>query len=62
MLVKPRLIFSFDMATVTINQGLFISNVLISFFGSLIWLSKKELDYLGWKLVLNFKDLGLHYT
>lgn len=54
--------FPFDSVAVSINQSLYISNVLIPFLDSLTWFSKKELDYKDWKLVLKFKELGLHYT
>lgn len=37
--------FPFDMVAVSINQSLYIRNVLIPFFDSLTWFSKKELDY-----------------
>jgi len=54
--------FPFDLITVTINQALYISNVIIPWLDSLTFLSKKELDYEDWKLVSKFKKLGLHYT
>ena len=28
----------------------------------MVWYSKKELDYIDWKTVLNLRDLGHHYT
>jgi len=37
-------------------------NVLIPFFNSLNFHSKKELDYQDWKTILLFKEKGLHYT
>jgi len=37
--------FPFDLITVTINQALYISNVIIPWLDSLTFLSKKELDY-----------------
>lgn len=32
------------------------------FFDNLIWLSKKEKDYQDWRLILNIKNQGLHFT
>lgn len=43
------------------NQN-FIANVLIPFFDSLTFNSKKELDYKDWKTVYKLKQLGLNYT
>ena len=40
----------------------FIEKVLIPFFDSMTWHSKKELDYLDWKTIFKIKELGLHYT
>lgn len=39
----------------------YITNVLVPFFDSLIWLSKKELDYKDWKLILRMKNQGKHF-
>lgn len=39
----------------------YIENILIPYFDSLIFHSKKELDYLDWKSVGKLKNLGLHY-
>lgn len=43
------------------NQN-FIANVLIPFFDSLIFNSKKGLDFQDWKTVYKLKQLGLNYT
>lgn len=46
----------------TIKNTNFIKKVLIPFFDSMSWLSKKELDYSDWKTILKIKELGLHFT
>ena len=53
---------SFSMVNLTIKNQKYIAKVIIPFFDSKIWLSKKELDYRDWKVVLNLRNLGLHYT
>ena len=40
----------------------FIRNVLVPFFDSLVWRSKKELDYKDWKTIMNLKQNGQHFT
>lgn len=50
------------MAYLTVNQTDFILNVILPFFDSLIWLSKKEEDYKHWKLILNIINQGKHFT
>jgi len=45
-----------------INRIDYITNVLIPFFDSLTWHSKKEKDYKDWKTILELKKLGLHYV
>jgi hypothetical protein len=40
----------------------FFKNVLIPFFDSMIWQSKKKLDYEDWKIVLKLRELGQNYT
>lgn len=52
----------FNMSYLTIKNQLYIVNVLIPLFDSMVWLTKKELDYKDWKVVLKFRELGLHYT
>ncbi len=37
-------------------------NVLIPFFDSLTWHSKKHKDFQDWKVIFKLKKLGLHYT
>ena len=39
----------------------FMLDVLIPFFDSMNWHSKKYLDYLDWKSVLRLRQLGLQY-
>lgn len=39
----------------------YIENILIPYFDSLNFHSKKELDYLDWKSIGKLKNLGLHY-
>lgn len=45
-----------------ISDTNYIKNILIPLFDSLVWHSKKELDYIDWKSVLKLKELGQHYT
>lgn len=49
------------MAFITVNQTDFLTNVLVPFFDSLIWLSKKEKDYKDWRLILNIIREGKHF-
>jgi len=51
-----------DINLLFINRVDYITNVLIPFFDSLIWHSKKEKDYKDWKTILELKNLGIHYT
>ena len=46
---------------ISIRHPEFIKNVLIPFFDSLVWQSKKELDYKDWKTVLTLKEDGKHF-
>jgi len=48
--------------SIKITNTDFLKNVLIPFFDSLVWQSKKELDYQDWKSVLNLKLRGQHFT
>jgi len=50
------------MAYITVNQTDFLTNVLIPFFDSLIWLSKKKKDYQDWRLILSIIKQGKHFT
>ena len=50
------------MCRVSIYLSSYITNVLVPFLDSLTWLSKKELDYLDWKIILRLKNKGLHFT
>jgi len=47
---------------IKITNAEFLKNVLIPFFDSLVWHSKKELDYQDFKSVLNLKLKGQHFT
>lgn len=51
-----------DSLILLIQSKHYITNVLIPLFDSMIWISKKELDYKDWKSVLNLKQLGQHYS
>ena len=51
-----------DMISLAISQRDYITNVLIPFFDSLPWHSKKEMDFQDWKAILKIRNLGLHYT
>ena len=44
-----------------ITSTSYFTNVLIPFLDSLIWQSKKELDYTDWKYVMEIKREGKHY-
>lgn len=46
---------------IIITRTDFILDVLIPFFDSMNWHSKKYLDYLDWKAILKLKQLGLQY-
>lgn len=50
------------MAKIAIHKTDFIKNVLVPFFDNLTWLSNKKLDYEDWKLILNIKIQGKHFT
>jgi len=51
-----------DAVYVSISREDIITKVIIPFFDSLPWYSKKEKDYKDWKIILRLKQLGLHYT
>jgi len=51
-----------DINSLFISRVDYITNVLIPFFDSLTWHSKKEKDYKDWKTILELKKLGLHYV
>jgi hypothetical protein len=50
------------MAQLIVSQRYFIINVIIPFFDSLTWLSKKVKDYIDWKLILDLINQGWHFT
>lgn len=50
------------MAQLIVSQRYFIINVIIPFFDSLTWLSKKVQDYIDWKLILDLINQGWHFT
>jgi hypothetical protein len=49
------------MLQIQISDLNYIGNVIIPFFDSLIWKSKKRLDYLDWKAIFNLKREGKYY-
>lgn len=53
-----------DLISISISTGNqdYIKNVLIPFFDSMLWQSKKQYDYQDWKTILKIKELGLHKT
>jgi hypothetical protein len=51
-----------DAVYVSIGREDIITKIIIPFFDSLSWHSKKEKDYQDWKTILRLKQLGLHYT
>ena len=51
-----------DITSLHISRTDYLTLVLIPFFDSLTWGSKKENDYNDWKTILQLKKLGLHYT
>lgn len=53
---------SFGLINLTIKNQVYIAKVILPFFDFMVWLSKKELDYKYWKVVLKLRYLGLHYT
>ncbi len=46
----------------SIANTTYIRDVLIPFFDTLTWYSKKQKDYQDWKTVFKLKDMGLQYT
>ena len=48
--------------SITISREGYIKKVLIPFFDSMIWHTKKEMDYKDWKTILNIKSSGLYFT
>nr|YP_010608740.1 hypothetical protein PNX16_mgp031 [Drechslerella dactyloides]WAN89820.1 hypothetical protein [Drechslerella dactyloides] len=60
--IKPSVHQSYGMINLLIQNKQYITNVLIPFYDSMVWISKKEYDYKDWKIILNLKQLGLHYT
>jgi hypothetical protein len=51
----------FPVINLTITKIYFIQHVIIPFFSSLIWRSKKELDFQDWVSVFKIKEKGLNY-
>lgn len=50
------------MINLTATETDFISQTLIPLFSNMVWLSKKELDFLDWVSIFKLKQLGLHHT
>lgn len=46
----------------SIKNTEFIKSVIIPFFSSMVWQSKKLLDFQDWVLVFKLKEKGHHYT
>ena len=51
-----------EITSIYITRVDYITNVLIPFFDSLTWHSKKEQDYKDWKSVIELKNKGLHWV
>jgi len=49
-------------AHLSIKNTEFIKSVIIPFFSSMVWQSKKLLDFQDWVLVFKLKEQGHHYT
>jgi len=58
---KARNDSSFGQVRLTISHSIYIKNVLITFFDSLVWRSKKSLDFQDLKTVFKLKELGRQY-
>ena len=52
----------YPVSKLSVTNKYVLRNVLVPFFDSLVWHSKKELDYKDWKTVMNLKEKGQHYT
>lgn len=51
-----------DMVNLVATKTEFIHLVLLPFFQNLLWVSKKELDFVDWVSILKIKQLGIHHT
>jgi LAGLIDADG endonuclease len=60
--INPEIIPNRLVGNLTVGNIDFHTNVLIPFFDSLTWHSKKELDYVDWKTVLRIREEGKHFT
>jgi len=58
---KPKGVNHQPVIQLVISQTDYIKNVLIPFFSSLKWHSKKELDFNDWVIIFNLKERGHHY-
>jgi hypothetical protein len=47
---------------ISISHMGYIRNVLIPFFNSLTWRSKKQYDFKDWQIISQLIDKGFHYT
>jgi NADH-ubiquinone oxidoreductase chain 5 len=47
---------------IAITNNYFLRNVLVPFFDSMVWRSKKELDFKDWKTVMSLKEKGQHFS
>lgn len=59
---KAKYVNSKPMVKIKIVKADFNTNILIPFLDSLVWLSKKELDYKDWKIILDIRKKGKHFT
>jgi len=51
-----------DMINLNVTKTEFISQVLVPFFQKMVWVSKKEIDFIDWVSILKLKELGLHHS
>ena len=52
----------YSVINLTIHNKDFIANVLIPFFDSMVFISKKVLDFKDWKSIYQLKESGQHYS
>lgn len=53
---------SLDWVNLSIQHSGFIKNVIIPLFDSMVWYTKKSLDYQDWKNILRLKYSGHHFS
>lgn len=47
-------------SSLEISRSDFLLNIIVPYFKGLHWLSKKELDFIDWAIILKFKSEGKH--